>query len=137
VKGSYIGDQCWFHSSYVGDSIIGDDCSLAAGTVLANFRFDEGNVKVKVGGESLDTQLDKFGTIMGVGCKTGINASIMPGIKIGPNSIVGSHVCLMKDLEPGKMILMEPRYRILDNCVALDAAKKDELMRKLEKTEKG
>ena len=55
---------------------------------------------------------------------------------MGPNSIVGSHVCLMKDLEPGKMVLMEPRYRVLDNRIAVDAAKKNELMRKLEKTEK-
>jgi len=133
VKGSYIGDRCWFHSSYVGDSIIADDCSLAAGTVLANFRFDEGSVKVKTGDEIVDTRLDKFGTIMGAGCKTGINASVMPGVKIGPNSIVGSHVCLMKDLEPNRMILMEPRYRILDNRIDLDAKKKTELMRKLEK----
>jgi NDP-sugar pyrophosphorylase family protein len=133
VKGSYIGDRCWFHSSYVGDSIIGDDCSLAAGTVLANFRFDETNVKVKAGDEVVDTGLDKFGAIMGAGCKTGINASIMPGVRIGPNSIVGSHVCLMKDLEPNRMILMEPRYRVLDNRIDLDAKKKTELMQKLGK----
>mgnify|MGYP001041451519 CR=1 FL=1 len=133
VKGSYIGDRCWFHSSYVGDSIMGDDCSLAAGTVLANFRFDEGNVRVTAGEETIDTGLDKFGAIMGAGCKTGINASIMPGVKIGPNSIVGSHVCLMRDLEPDRMVLMEPRYRVLDNRIHLDAKKKVELMQKLEK----
>jgi bifunctional UDP-N-acetylglucosamine pyrophosphorylase/glucosamine-1-phosphate N-acetyltransferase len=41
VKHSYIGDNCWFHSNYVGDSIIDDNCSLGSGTVLANFRLDE------------------------------------------------------------------------------------------------
>ena len=133
VKGSYIGDNCWFHSSYVGDSIIDDDCSLAAGTVLANFRFDEKNIKVKVGGESIDTGLDKFGAIMGGNSKTGINASIMPGVRIGPRSFVGSHVCLMKDLPPDRMVLMEPRYRILDSNTALGDKKKSDLMKKLEK----
>lgn len=133
VKGSYVGDRCWFHSSYVGDSIIGDDCSFGAGTVLANFRFDEGNIRVKAGNETVDTGLDKFGSIMGVGCKTGINASIMPGVKIGPNSFVGSHVCLMKDLEPNRMVVMEPRYRVMDNTTGLDARKKAELMQKLER----
>jgi UDP-N-acetylglucosamine diphosphorylase/glucosamine-1-phosphate N-acetyltransferase len=133
VKGSYIGDNCWFHSSYVGDSIIDDDCSLAAGTVLANFRFDEKNIKVKVGGESVDTGLDKFGAIMGGDSKTGINASIMPGVRIGPRSFVGSHVCLMKDLPPDRMVLMEPRYRILDSNIALGDKKKADLMKKLEK----
>jgi UDP-N-acetylglucosamine diphosphorylase / glucose-1-phosphate thymidylyltransferase / UDP-N-acetylgalactosamine diphosphorylase / glucosamine-1-phosphate N-acetyltransferase / galactosamine-1-phosphate N-acetyltransferase len=133
VKGSYVGDRCWFHSSYVGDSIVSDDCSFGAGTVLANFRFDEGNIRVKAGNDTVDTGLDKFGTIMGVGCKTGINASIMPGVKIGPNSFVGSHVCLMNNLEPNKMVVMEPRYRVMDNRIGLDAKKKAELMQRLER----
>jgi UDP-N-acetylglucosamine diphosphorylase/glucosamine-1-phosphate N-acetyltransferase len=133
VKGSYIGDNCWFHSSYVGDSVIDDNCSLAAGTVLANFRFDEKNIKVKIGGESIDTGLDKFGAIMGGDSKTGINASIMPGVRIGPRSFVGSHVCLMKDLPPDRMVLMEPRYRILDSNITLGDKKKAALMKKLEK----
>jgi len=50
---------CPFH--YVGDSIIDDNCSLAAGTVLAILRFDEKNIKVNVGEESIDTGLDKLG----------------------------------------------------------------------------
>ncbi|MDM8000122.1 MAG: sugar phosphate nucleotidyltransferase [Dehalococcoidia bacterium] len=133
VKGSYIGDNCWFHSSYVGDSIIDDNCSLAAGTVLANFRFDEKNVKVKVGSESIDTGLDKLGAIIGASSKTGINASIMPGVRIGPRSFVGSHVCLMRDLPPDRMVLMEPRYRTLDSNIALSDDKKTDLMGRLEK----
>ncbi len=134
VKGSYIGNGCWFHSSYVGDSIIDDNCSLAAGTVLANFRFDEKNVKVKVAEQGIDTGLDKFGTIMGSSSKTGINASIMPGVKIGPNSFVGSHVCLMRDLPPNRIVLMEPRYRVMDSSIIdLGSDKKRELMNKLEK----
>ncbi len=133
VKGSYIGDNCWFHSSYVGDSIIDDNCSLAAGTVLANFRFDERNVRVKVGGQIIDTGQDKFGAIMGAGSKTGINASIMPGVRIGPNSYVCSHVCLMRDLPPNKLVMMEPRYRVLDSDVIAADNKKADLMKKLEK----
>lgn len=133
VKGSYIGDNCWFHSSYVGDSIIDDNCSLAAGTVLANFRFDERNVRVKVGGEPIDTGLDKFGAIMGAGSKTGINASIMPGVRIGPGSFVGSHVCLMRDLPANKLVMMEPRYRVMDGDIIAADNKKADLMRKLEK----
>ena len=133
VKGSYIGDNCWFHSSYVGDSIIDDNCSLAAGTVLANFRFDERNVRVKVSGQVVDTGMDKFGAIMGAGSKTGINASIMPGVRIGPNSFVGSHVCLMRDLPANKLAMMEPRYRVLDSGIIAADDKKADLMKKLEK----
>ena len=132
VKGSYIGDGCWFHSSYVGDSIIGKGCSFGAGTVLANFRFDEQSISVMVGGEAIDTGRDKLGAIIGDNCKTGVNVSIMPGIKIGPNSIVGSHVCLTKDLEPDKIVLAEPNYRILPNQVKLDEEKRNERKGKLE-----
>jgi UDP-N-acetylglucosamine diphosphorylase/glucosamine-1-phosphate N-acetyltransferase len=133
VKGSYIGDGCWVHSSYIGDSIIGKSCSFGAGTVLANFRFDEQHVSVTVGDEAVDTGRDKLGAIIGDNCKTGINASVMPGIKIGPNSIVGSHVCLTKDLEPEKMIQSEPHYRTQPNQVKLDEAKRKKLKEKLEK----
>jgi bifunctional UDP-N-acetylglucosamine pyrophosphorylase/glucosamine-1-phosphate N-acetyltransferase len=133
IKGSYIGDGCWTHSSYIGDSITGKGCSFGAGTVLANFRFDEQEISVTVGGKAIDTGRDKLGAIIGDNCKTGVNASLMPGIKIGPNSIVGSSVCLTKDLGPGKMIVAEPRYRTLPNPVKLDEAKVMELKKKLDK----
>ena len=55
VKHSYIDDDCWFHSNYVGDSILGKGCSLGAGTVTANWRFDEKNVSIKVGDDVIDT----------------------------------------------------------------------------------
>ena len=133
IKTSYIGDNCWFHSSYVGDSIIDDNCSLAAGTVLANFRFDERNIRVKMGTEAIDTGQDKFGAIIGAGSKTGINASIMPGVRIGPGSYVGSHVCLMRDLPANKLVLMEPLYRVMDGDVIAAEGDKANLMKKLEK----
>ena len=135
IKGSYIGDGCWMHSSYIGDSIIGKGCSFGAGTVLANFRFDEQNISVIVGGEAIDTGRDKLGAIIGDNCKTGVNVSVMPGIKIGPNSIVGSHVCLTKDIGPDKLVLAEPHYRTLDNQVKFDEAKKRGLKEKLERLE--
>jgi UDP-N-acetylglucosamine diphosphorylase/glucosamine-1-phosphate N-acetyltransferase len=133
VKSSYIGEGCWVHSSYIGDSIIGKNCSFGAGTVLANFRFDEKNVPVNVGSEAIDTGRDKLGAIIGDNCKTGINASVMPGIKIGPNSVVGSHVCLARDLEPEKKILAEPHYRTLPNPVEQTGDKRKELKEKLQK----
>jgi len=133
VKGSYIGDGCWAHSSYIGDSIIGKNCSFGAGTVLANFRFDEQNISMSVGDEVIDTGRDKLGAIIGDDCKTGINASVMPGVRIGPNSIVGSHVCLTKDLGPGKMIQSEPHYRTQTNPLKPDEAKRKELKEKLDK----
>jgi NDP-sugar pyrophosphorylase family protein len=131
VKHSYIGDNCWFHSNYIGDSIVDDNCSLGAGTVLANFRLDEGNIQIKVGDSLVDTGYDKLGAIMGRGCRIGVNASLMPGVRVGPDSFVGPQVCLRRDLGAHKMALLESRYQVEDNTTRLDEGKRQELLRKL------
>jgi bifunctional UDP-N-acetylglucosamine pyrophosphorylase/glucosamine-1-phosphate N-acetyltransferase len=132
VKHSYIGDNCWFHSNYIGDSIVDDNCSLGAGTVLANFRLDEGNIQIKVGDTLVDTSYDKLGAVVGRGSRIGVNASLMPGVRVGPNCFVGPQVCLSQDLEANKMVLLESRYNIQDNKTRLHRGKRRELLRKLE-----
>jgi NDP-sugar pyrophosphorylase family protein len=131
VKHSYVGNGCWFHSNYIGDSVIGDDCSFGAGTVLANLRFDEAKIVVEVGNNRVDTGYDKLGAIVGQGCRTGINASLMPGVRVGPHSFVGAHVCLARDLEARKKVIAEPRYRILPNETKLALEKRQQAFRKL------
>ncbi|MBU6996427.1 MAG: NTP transferase domain-containing protein [Theionarchaea archaeon] len=131
VKNCYIGADCWFHTNYVGDSIILDGCSFGSGTVTANFRFDEQPVKVKINSQSVETGMDKFGCIMGENCKTGINASIMPGMRIGPNSIVGSHVMVDENLEPDTMLLTRQVELKKKNKLRFAREKKLELMKKL------
>jgi len=133
VKHSYIGDNCWFHSNYVGDSIIDNDCSLGAGTVLANFRLDEANIRIKVGDSLIDTGYDKLGAIIGRGCRIGVNASLVPGVRVGPDCFVGPHICLRQDLAARKAALLEPRYQVKENKTTLDEDKRKELLRKLEK----
>ncbi len=131
VKHSYIGDNCWFHSNYIGDSIIDHNCSLGAGAVLANFRLDEANIQIRVGDSLVDTGYDKLGAILGRGSRIGVNASLMPGVRVGPDSFVGPQVCLRQDLGAGKMILLESRYEVTDNEIRLDEAKRRELLDKL------
>jgi bifunctional UDP-N-acetylglucosamine pyrophosphorylase/glucosamine-1-phosphate N-acetyltransferase len=131
VKHSYIGDNCWFHSNYIGDSIVDDNCSLGAGTVLANFRLDEGNIQIEVGDSLVDTGYDKLGAVVGRGSRIGVNASLMPGVRVGPDCFVGPQVCLREDLAANKMILLEPRYQITDNETRLDEGKRRELLDKL------
>lgn len=118
IKHSYVGDGCWFHRNYVGDSIIADRCSLGAGTVTANLRFDGVEVDIKDDGQIVDTGLDKLGAIIGADSKIGINVSIMPGVRIGPNSVVGPHVMLRHDLEPNRMVLLESANRIIEREIS-------------------
>jgi len=131
IKHSYIGDNCWFHSNYIGDSIVDDNCSLGAGTVLANFRLDEGNIQIKVGDSLVDTGYDKLGAFVGRGCRIGVNASLMPGVRVGPDSFIGPQVCLRQDLEANKIALLESQYQVEDNETRLDESKRQELLRRL------
>ncbi|MCW4031302.1 MAG: sugar phosphate nucleotidyltransferase [Candidatus Bathyarchaeota archaeon] len=137
IKHSIIGDDCWFHLNYIGDSIISSNCLFGAGTITANFRFDEENVKVGIGEKRLDSGTNKLGAIIGDNCKTGINSCLEPGVKIGPQSIVGPNVDLQNDLEPGKIILVKKSsYVIKDNKIGVSFESKKQLMKKLMKTER-
>lgn len=71
------------HLNYVGDSLLGGGCNLGAGTVTANLRHDDGSVAVEVKGELVDTDLRKFGAVIGPGAKTGVNTSLDPGTVLG------------------------------------------------------
>ncbi len=86
------------HLSYVGDSIIGEGCSLGAGTITANLRFDEAIVKSRVRGLMVSSGRRKLGAILGDEVRTGINVSIFPGVKVGPGSWLGPSAILKKDL---------------------------------------
>lgn len=117
IKHSYIGDNCWFHMNYVGDSILADNCLLGAGAVTANFRFDEGDIRVKIGDEPINTETDKLGAILGRGAKIGVNVTIMPGVKVGANSLIGPHLCLNRDVGPNKLLLASQRHRAIEKEV--------------------
>lgn len=74
------------HFSYVGDSIIGENCNLGAGTKIANLRHDGKNVKVKIGKKLIDSGRRKLGALIGNNVKIGINASINCGAILKANS---------------------------------------------------
>jgi bifunctional UDP-N-acetylglucosamine pyrophosphorylase/glucosamine-1-phosphate N-acetyltransferase len=92
------------HLSYIGDSIIGENCNLAAGTITANIRLDEAPVNVKLKGKLLSSGRRKLGAIMGDGVQTGINSSIMPGVRVGASSYIGPGVVVYEDVPANHML---------------------------------
>ncbi|GAB3688018.1 sugar phosphate nucleotidyltransferase [Salinarchaeum chitinilyticum] len=71
------------HLSYVGDSVLGRDVNFGAGTVVANLRHDDANVRMRVKGEAVDTGRRKLGVVLGDGAKTGIDTSLNAGVVLG------------------------------------------------------
>jgi UDP-N-acetylglucosamine diphosphorylase/glucosamine-1-phosphate N-acetyltransferase len=105
VKNSIIMDGTHIpHLSYVGDSIIGERCNLGAGTITANIRFDKMNVKAEIKGKKIDTGRRKLGTIMGDDVQTGINVSLMPGVKVGSGAWIAPGLTVHEDVKSGAFL---------------------------------
>ena len=102
------------HLSYVGDSVIGSNCNIAAGTNIANLRFDNQSVKTKIKNQMIDSGRRKLGSIIGDSVKTGINSSFSPGVKVGHNSTIGSGVLLYDDVPSDTRVLVKQNHIIQD-----------------------
>ncbi|MEK6960123.1 MAG: hypothetical protein AABX47_03050 [Nanoarchaeota archaeon] len=67
------------HYSYVGDSIISEDCNFGAGSQTANLRLDNKPIKVKIGDAVHDSGRVKLGCILESGIKLACATILNPG----------------------------------------------------------
>jgi acetyltransferase-like isoleucine patch superfamily enzyme len=84
----FLDDAKAGHFAYLGDSILGNQVNLGAGTKMANLRFVKGNVRVRTPAGTLDSGLRKFGAILGDQVQTGCNSVTNPGTVIGRRSFL-------------------------------------------------
>jgi len=108
IKNSIIMDNVHIgHLSYVGDSILGENCNLGAGTITANYRLDGGTIKMVVKDRVVDSVRTKLGAVLGDNVKAGINALFMPGVKVGNNSQIGPDVIVYRDVSANMVVLLK------------------------------
>lgn len=108
IKNSIIMNETKIgHLSYVGDSVIGEGCNFGAGTLIANYRFDSMSVKMMVKEQVVDSGRVKLGVFLGDNVKTGINAALMPGIKVGNDCWIGPNIVLYRDLPANSQVLLK------------------------------
>lgn len=89
VKNSVMLDEAKAgHFAYLGDSILGRDVNLGAGTKLANLKIIERPYHFMVEGERYTLNRRKFGAIMGDEVQTGCNTVTNPGTILGKRSLV-------------------------------------------------
>lgn len=135
ITRSYVGANSWFHTNYVGDSVIEEDFGMGSGAVLANLRLDDHTIRVMVGdpsahsmdsgqassgqGEKVDSGRHKLGLMIGKGARVGVNASTMPGARIGSNSLIGPGVVLYGDVKENKKVLVKQEYTISEHAPSL------------------
>ncbi|MDI6916355.1 MAG: sugar phosphate nucleotidyltransferase [Thermoplasmatales archaeon] len=92
------------HHSYVGDSIIGENCNLGSGTKTANLRLDEKNIFSFIKGKKTDTGRRKLGVVMGDSVKTGINSMLDAGTVICENSFIGPGCFVKGWIKPDSVV---------------------------------
>lgn len=78
------------HLSFVGDSIIGSEVNIEAGAVIANYRneLEDKIIRIQAGQKTVDTNIEKFGALIGDRARIGAHAVIAPGALIEPGFIV-------------------------------------------------
>ncbi len=76
------------HYNYVGDSILGYQAHMGAGSITSNVKGDKTLVTVRMGDEKMETGLKKMGAMLGDFAEIGCNSVLNPGTIIGRNAQV-------------------------------------------------
>ncbi len=76
------------HFAYLGDSILGREVNLGAGTKLANLKIINRPYSFKMDGELYTLNRRKFGAIIGDEVQTGCNTVTNPGTILGKHCLV-------------------------------------------------
>ena len=92
------------HFNYVGDSLLGSNVNLGAGTKLSNFKNDGTNIKIVINNNCIDTGLRKFGAILSDGCQFGCNSVANPGTLMSKNCRVYPCATVKGYYEPDTII---------------------------------
>ncbi len=116
VKGSILLPKAKApHQAYVGDSILGRDVNLGAGTICSNVKNIGREVSFRAGGEVVHTGLRKLGAILGDGCKTGCNTVLNPGVLMGPGSVTYPNATLRGGFYPaGTLVKVRQQQQVME-----------------------
>jgi len=102
----FLEDAKAGHFAYVGDSILGNNVNLGAGTKLANLKFAPGSVKITgADNKQIDTGRRKMGAILGDNVQTGCNSVTNPGVFLGKNSVVAPNSTVKPGYYPARTII--------------------------------
>lgn len=116
--GCWIGDRCIIganteikhsilfdgarapHLNYVGDSVLGAEVNLGAGTIVSNFRHDGQPIEIPDESRRLATGRRKLGGILGDRVLTGCNCVLHPGVIVGRETQLYPGVQLRSGIYP-------------------------------------
>ena len=98
-------DKVYLYHYCEMSGVFGCATDIGAATVCGTLRFDDKDTAIQVEGRYEVPPSGANATYMGDYCRTGVNAILMPGRRIGSYSVVGPGVILYDDV-PSKTIVM-------------------------------
>ncbi|MBI3913797.1 MAG: N-acetyltransferase [Chloroflexi bacterium] len=95
-----IGNNARLHSNvFVPEfSVLEDDCWLGPNVVVTNARYPQ----------SPGAKENLHGAIIRRGAKIGANATLLPGVTIGENALVGAGAVVVRDVPAGAVVVGNP-----------------------------
>jgi len=90
------------HFNFVGDSILGENVNLEAGSIVCNYRNERvvKEVFVRLSAGLHGTGCEKFGALVGDGARIGANAVVAPGALLLPGTVVRRTELIDQELVP-------------------------------------
>ncbi len=92
------------HFNYVGDSYIGREVNMGAGSKTANLKNNGKEIEMMVKGELKKTGRRKIGAVIGSEAKIGVNTAVKPGRKIGYRAITDAQEKVSKNIPDNKVL---------------------------------
>jgi bifunctional UDP-N-acetylglucosamine pyrophosphorylase/glucosamine-1-phosphate N-acetyltransferase len=108
VKNSEIADGSKAnHLTYIGDSSVGRDVNIGAGTITAN--YDGAN---------------KHRTVIEDNASIGSDCTLVAPVKVGAGATIGANTTITKDVPPGVLAVGRTPQKIIEGWVRPQKAKK-------------
>lgn len=101
--------------AFCGDTILGKSTRIGSGVILANRRFDQKNITVKINGTKYDVGTDFFGAIIGDSTRLGANSTTVPGTFIGPYTWILPTVQVRGFIPAERRVFPLAEYKIDEN----------------------
>ena len=89
------------HLSYIGDTVIGEDVNIGAGSITCNYDGKK-----------------KWSTTIGDGAFVGSDTMMVAPVNIGAGSIIGAGSCITKDVPADALGLTRPEQRTVEGWAA-------------------
>jgi bifunctional UDP-N-acetylglucosamine pyrophosphorylase/glucosamine-1-phosphate N-acetyltransferase len=105
--GGVTFDRVYLYHYCEIEAVLGSAVDIGAATVCGTLRFDDEAGEIPVKGRREQPSFGAGACFVGDYCRTGVNAILMPGCRVGPYSAVGPGVVVYDEVPPRTMVLLK------------------------------